>query len=449
MGRNDMKTRFLTLVLFLGFLVYWQPRARAVQIDEYGILFQSVLNNMTDNYAWQRDEHGNPIIGNWDLDEMYDSTLFAPDILYRLAADPDYGDEAARARVRSLADDTIAYEVDVLLQYILGDDTVMLEAFAGAPCLIDAYRATGDYTFNLIVTLALGIANGIIAEEPNFIGDYMGYVCAHGLLAYYAMYFADVEKAVSGLLAQDIAMDVLATAVARYWDGGEERFWPIYNLYEDAWMLMGLAYAYGATADTEYKYMADAVMAGIDTNLWDDVSGDGGYWEYEDYYYKPSLGPWKKLSTHERIARGMLHWYEVTGDADYLDQARKMLDYTEQHLCTEDLYQPGETVCYHHWTEVSGLPHLISDPEDPGYDPYYENPFCTGCNFNLLIDIYLLNKFVQESEDYPRPIGVCGMLTSGPGVGSGLASLGTVLLILPGVFGLACKRVYRKRGYPI
>ncbi len=63
--------------------------------------------------------------------------------------------------------------------------------------------------------------------------------------------------------------------------------------------------------------------------------------EYTDFMYKPEPGPWKKLSTHERLARAMLHWFEFTGDAAYLDQARKMLDYVETHLCTEDCYQPG------------------------------------------------------------------------------------------------------------
>jgi hypothetical protein len=244
-----------------------------------------------------------------------------------------------------------------------------------------------------------------------------------------------------GYLAQGIGLQALDTAVQRYWDSVEERFWPIYNLYEDGWMLMGLAYGYGITGDVEYKYMADAVMAEIDTNLWDDVTGDGGYWEYTDYMYKPELGRWKKLSTHERIARAMLHWFEVTGDPDYLDQARKMLDYVEAHLCTEDCYQPGEKVCYHHWTEVSGLPHLISDPDDPGYDPYYENPFCTGCNFNLLIDIYLLNKFVQQSGNYPREIGPCGTLVTGTASTSTKALAGMLLLSLPGLFIPALRRL--------
>jgi hypothetical protein len=103
-------------------------------------------------------------VGNWDADEMYDSTLFAPDILYRLARDPDYGDEAARQRVRVLADRTVDFEL--------------------------------------------------------------------------------------GYLAQDIGFQALEDAVKKYRDPVEERFWPIYNLYEDGWMLMGLAYAYGITGES-------------------------------------------------------------------------------------------------------------------------------------------------------------------------------------------------------
>ena len=440
-----MKKRLVILFICFGLSTFTLSDLQAVTVDEYGDLFSAVLTNMMDNYAWQLDEQGNPIVGNWDMDEMYDSTLFAPDILYRLAGDPDYGDGEARARALDLADQTVAYEMKILGHYLLGDDSLMLEAFAGAPCLIDAYRAKGGVSYSLILTAALSIVQGILAEDPNFLGDYMGYVCAHGLVGFYALYFADVEGAFLGYLAQNIGLQVIDATIQQYWDPVEERFWPIYNLYEDGWTLMGLAYAYGITANVDYKYMADAVMAEIDTNLWDDVTGDGGYWEYTDYMYKPELGRWKKLSTHERTARAMLHWFEVTGDADYLDQARKMLDYVEAHLCTGDCYQPGQTVCYHHWTEVSGLPHLISDPDDPGYDPYYEYPFCTGCNFNLLIDIYLLNKFAQASGDYPRTMGICGTLVSGSASTPAKASAGIALLALPGVFIVVRKRAAGRR----
>ena len=438
-----MKRRYLALLLCLVLSLSAAGAAQAVTIDEYGDLFHAVLDNMMDHYAWEDDEFGNPIIGNWDGDEMYDSTLFAPDILYRLALDPDYGDEAARERAFVLAEQTVEYETGVLFEYLFGNEAVMMEAFAGAPCLIDAFKVSRNPFYNLVLTAALSRVRGIVAEEPNFLGDYMGYVCANGLVGFYSLYFADVEKILTAGGAQDIGLEVIGETIERYWDDEAGRFWPIDNLYENGWMLMGLAYAYGATANGEYKVMADAVMHEIDTNLWDDVSGDGGYWEYEDYTYKPALGRWKKLSTHERIARAMLHWFEVTGDTGYLDQARKMLTYTEGHLCAEDCCQPGETVCYHHWTETTGLPHAIADPEDPGYDPYYDNPFCTGCNFNLLIDIYLLNKFVQEADNYPRPIGACGRLASGRAPIA--ASAGGLMLVLPAAFILVMKRF---RGRP-
>jgi len=441
-----MKTPLRAGFLVFTVLLLTGGAASAVTLDEYGALFDAVLNNMMDHYTWQLDDQGNPIVGNWDQDEMYDSTLFAPDILYRLSADPDYGDEAARARVLTLADQTIQYENQVLWKYLLGDDSVMMEAFAGAPCLIDALKAKGGFGNTLIIWAAIGMVRDILTEDPNFLGDYMGYVCAHGLSAFYGLYFADVDKLLFGKDAQDTALEIIGWAVDKYWDDSAGRFWPIDNLYEDGWMLMSLAYAYGATADESYRSMADAVMAEIDTNLWDTENPEAGYWEYAPYMYKPSLGRWKKLSTHERIARAMLHWYEVTGKTDYLDQARKMLDYTEANLCTEDLYQPGQTICYHHWTEVSGLPHWISDPENPGYDPYYDHPFCTGCNFNLLIDIYLLNKFTQESEDYPRPVGsVCGLLVSGCGPAAG-GGIGMLLLALPGIAALALRRTFRMPG---
>lgn len=437
----------LSVLLVLALVAAFPAAGRGVVLNEYGDLFDAVLSNLIDNYAWELDEEGRPIVGNWDRDEMYDSTLFAPDILFRLAADPDTGDETVRAQMRTLAWQTVNYEMSLLMRYLLGDDGVKLEAFAGAPCLIDALRASGDWIYNLILTGAMIMVRDIVMQEPNFLGEYMGYVCAYGLVGYYALSFADVEKHLTGQMAEEIGLQVLDVAVQRHWVEEDGRFWPIYNLYEDGWMLMGLAYAYGVTGNEEYKTMADLVMEEIDTSLWDTANPTGGYWEYEPYMYKPELGRWKKLSTHERIARGMLHWFEVTGDPAYLDQARKMLDYTRDNLCVEDCYQPGRIMCYHHWTEVTGLPHMVSDESDPRYDPYYPHPFCTGCNFNLLIDIYLLNKFVQESGKYPRRIGACGTVASvEPGRDSAWASaVGGAVLALPLLCVAVLKRRYRGR----
>ena len=193
-----MRKHYVILLLCLGLAAFSTSAAKAVTVDEYGDLFDAVLNNMLDNYAWELDGQGNPIVGNWDGDEMYDSTLFAPDILYRLSRDPDYGDDAARARVLGLADQTVDFEMDKLGQYLLGDDSVMLEDFAGAPCIIDAFREKRRPTHNLVLTAALYIVQGIIAEDPNFLGDYMGYVCANGLVGFYALYFADVEGLLTG-----------------------------------------------------------------------------------------------------------------------------------------------------------------------------------------------------------------------------------------------------------
>jgi len=293
-----------------------------------------------------------------------------------------------------------------------------IETFAGAPCLIDALKFTGDPGYGDTARAAIFAARDILARHPNPFGDSVGYVGAYGLFAYAAFYFADVQKNLFGLMAQDAFLRLMNEAIRSYWDASAGVFRPVYSLYEDGYMLMGLAYAYGATGNETYRSMADAVMAHHDALLWDD-----GYWEYD--------GARKSLSAHESLARAALHWFEVTGDASYLDQARKMLSYAEEHLCAEDLDHPGETICYNDWTPGGGL----------------SESRCTGRNFSLLDDIYLLNMFVQESGNYPRPIGVgCGRLVSGSAPASAQASAGTVLLALPAGFVLVLKRARRRRA---
>ncbi len=614
-----MRVWLMAITLCFGLSLFAVNGSRAVTVDEYGTLFHAVLNNMMDNYAWQEDPQGNPIVGNWDEDMLSDATLFAPYLLYRLAYDLDYGTPADRVRVLTLADQTADYEMDLLSEYMrwkegkfdissvpvsqgdflyfvvtpngtngcdstaldvtiqqglttwnlasdfrlfpdqtnpnpdshgnsevwyfmqsatndhddptmytllgnfitnafviegleqwqgtessspngslpavginatgavqditaglswepsvirihpalrnnmvvgwrspidgqvrihgsfaqldvscgngikwfidtdigtiaqgtlpLGSDTP-IGIFAGAPCLIDAMKFTGDPQYGAMGRSAIFTARDIIVQDPNPFGDSVGYVGAYGLFAYSAFYFADEQQDLTGLIAQNAYLAAINEATRKYWDVFRGVFWPVYSLFEDGYMLMGLAYAYGATGNETYKNMADAVMAHHDTFLWND-----GYWEYDRSR--------KSLSAHEGLARGMLHWFEVTGDEFYLDQARKMLDYAEAHLCTEDLNHPGETICYSDWTPSGGLSERLS----------------TGCNFNLLNDIYLLNKFVQESENYPRPIGVggCGKLVSGPALPATKASAGTVILALPVGFILVLKRTRRKR----
>jgi LPXTG-motif cell wall-anchored protein len=57
-----------------------------------------------------------------------------------------------------------------------------------------------------------------------------------------------------------------------------------------------------------------------------------------------------------------------------------------------------------------------------------------------LIDIYLLNKFVQESGLYPRPAGPLGTMVTGTASTPPRALAGMLLLSLPGLFILARKR---------
>jgi hypothetical protein len=332
----------------------------AVEIIEYKHLFNNILDNLVENYTWENNE-----VGNWDKDMMYDSTLFAPDILFQLSSDSDFRTEGERMKLFNLAKDTINYEMRNFIKLLIGKGE-LIETFAGIPSFIDAYEQTRNPVFSFILWLVTLQSYDILKKEPNPLGEYIGYYGAHGLVSYYILDFSMKENSFLSPLSRSIGLNIIDKA-DKY--SGK-------TFYEDGWVLMALSHAYRISGDKKYKQEADFIILTLE-KFWD--REQGGYWEQSKNI---TLGRRKKLSTHERTARGLIHWYEVTGDKKYLDKTRDILDFTERVLC-------DESICYHHWTEFGHL------PQECEIDPYYEDPLCTGCNFNLLIDIYLLNKAIS------------------------------------------------------
>jgi hypothetical protein len=389
-------------------------------------MFHEILENLRTNY-WSPD-------GNWQGDWMYDASALAPKALYR------FGMNAGDADLVQKANITIERNLDLIVELITGGSTNPLEALMALPSGLEAvefysgdrYR---DFPLELLGWVSLGLSKGLIEQDPNPLGNYVGYVFGLGTYAYSAMELGRIVRGLPGLTAAAWGLDTLDVANTRYWveesyggveygyywdDDPQHPFNQRMSSFVNGPMLLALAMAYGVTRDEGYRSLADALVTGINSRLWDEDRG--GYAAHLD------LLDAKDLSGNNAYIIALLELYNVTGEMAYLDRARETLDFIERDLFIPDRDHPGYFICSHDWREGSG-----TNPD-----------FCTGCNFAQLYSIYRLNELVQNGPVHPNPVPVCGQL---PGHQRSAADrvLHAAMLMLPLLAILQLRRNLRQK----
>lgn len=363
----------------------------AVVLNEYGDMFQKILENLRTNY-WSTD-------GDWQGDMSFDAAVAAPRILY------PYGLDEGDQDLIDKANRTVDRNFDMILKVLGGDSSDLIEALIGSPSGVDAiqYYSGEKYRSFPLTILAwsiLTLSDGFIKEVPNPMGDYAGYIFELGTYAYTSTYYASVVKGLPGFTVFNNASGAIELADQRYWttdtgNGNECGYYydndPQHHPFDnrmDSWangpMLAELAMAYGVTHNNEYLSKATKVLGCFDAYLWD--RNRGGYGADLD---DPSI---KGLSDNNAFLRGLLDLYYVTGNLAFLNRAREILDFIERDMLIEDNQNPGYFICAHDWK--------------PSFGP--SKDFCTGCNFFQLENIYRLNKLVENGPICPSPISVCG-----------------------------------------
>jgi len=134
-------------------------------------------------------------------------------------------------------------------------------------------------------------------------------------------------------------------------------------LYPNAMMIVANCLAYQASGEEQYLRRAEATLENIQA-LKD--ADQGNYRSpYSAELMGAETGDYSTLSSQLYTVTALYLLYESTGDAEYMNDARDMLEF----ICT---YLRDEGRLVHHW--IDGRP---AQPDDPEY-------YCSGCNFQAM-----------------------------------------------------------------
>ncbi len=147
---------------------------------------------------------------------------------------------------------------------------------------------------------------------------------------------------------------------------------PEIYLMADGYMVYTLVEAYRYTGDPEHLDRARRVVAAMVRILGD--SDAGGFYAMPPAL--PSLG-YKSLSTNSYAFKACALLYHATGEPEYLDMARSVIDFL-----LDDLYKGG--VVYHHVYEGLACTGDI---------------WCPGCNFRILQYMDYLDDLEKNGPD--------------------------------------------------
>ena len=92
---------------------------------------------------------------------------------------------------------------------------------------------------------------------------------------------------------------------------------PVRDLYDHTFILLAQAWMFRLTGDARYQHEADSLLAYLDREFADPA---GGYAESQGGALLP-----RRQNPHMHFFECMLAWYEVCGDASYLDRAEAVM----------------------------------------------------------------------------------------------------------------------------
>lgn len=303
--------------------------------------------------------------GDW-AEDFGDATAFAPPALLSL------GLRTCDERLVGLAVETLEHQ-EFLVRHFLEvmEGPGAAEVLIGGIGLIEAYRLGGDARWaraadellaDLLDTAALF---GDYLYAPMLDTDPYGPTAVTGIVAAQALRYVDVVDPTDDARLER-ALEIAAAVDRAAWDatGGFYRAAPDepeLDLYPNVAMMIVWTLAHRLTGESSYRERAEALFAAIQP-LRLAFAGDAAYHSL----YSSSVPDYVSLSSQNYLVLALRFLAEETGDPAYLDEARVVLSFVESHL-----YWHG--MAWHHW-------------ENGARASWY----CTGCNFQLLYDLWLL-----------------------------------------------------------
>lgn len=386
-----MRTRsyLLRLGAFLAAAQIACGNAHATEEREFAEMFDKILLNLRTNY-WDPS-------GNIKGDSMYDGPAFAPYLLLNWGKDRgdaeltrrgfkvvDYELSLLKKLPKSLAQDLLNGRVSPQTQELF------IETSSGAPGLVDGFdhKAKWEYASALatLVPLVRAVVYQIDTTGDNPMCERLGCLTILGASAVFSFRTADVAWGSLEYRAEAVgtyALDVLE----KYWSPAAGAYQLRENedlsAFEHGAILMALAWGYGHTGKEEYRTRFDRVLQTMEQMFNVEVGGYRDYLRGDDGLY---------LASNLSISNSLLVMYAHTGNGSYLDRARAILSFIQSKLFYPDIYElrnPNYWIAHHHWSEEEGMAH----------------DHCTGSNYFLLGNIYLLNALIAGDGPSGLPVG--------------------------------------------
>lgn len=319
--------------------------------------FETILQRLLADF-WSAD-------GDWQGDMQGDATAFAPALLFALGLERGDADLTARAVT------TVKHEIELVEQLIQTTELTQ-GALIGFPALADGHTHGADSRCETLLSLGLIAGHSIITTKPETILPYLfDLATVYGTGSY--MSFIGYE-ALGVEVLKDKGLDLIARADAECWDEEQGLYsWTEVPDWPQATMMLALTRAYRATGDAALLTRCERILQSMKGCCWDEEQGGYfGHWGQEK----------KGLSGNNNMTWALLELYDLTGQAEYLQTAQRILEW----ILTADIYAADEGLLYHHWEDTTG--------EHPGRADYY----CTGCNFSTLLNIHRFNELRARSR---------------------------------------------------
>lgn len=164
---------------------------------------------------------------------------------------------------------------------------------------------------------------------------------------------------------------------------------PEINTYEHAFALLGYAWHYKTTQDTNSIALAEACYQLLNEQLGD--TENGGFFSSTDDHSLRSQNP------HMHMFEAMMTWYEVTGDQKWLTRAGKLYDLFSTRFLESNFLREL-------YAEDLNPTHALSENLDPGH--HYEwiwllSHYAKLAKIDVQFQINILLKFAQKFGHSP------------------------------------------------
>jgi hypothetical protein len=329
-----------------------EPADAATPFSE---MYQGILERLTTEVPVNE--------GDWGED-FGDATAFAPPALLSI------GFATCDEELIRLANETLAHEEFLVRHYLeVMDGTGADEVLIGGIGLIEAYRLNPDPRWATAAERLMALLRDTVALFGDYLDsaaidvDPYGPTAVTGIVAAELLRYVEVVDPAATELV-DAALHIAAAIDEAAWDatGGfyrSSRDNPVLDLYPNVAMMIVWTLAYRHTGDPAHLARAEALFDAIQPLRLDPL---GAYHSL----YSSSVPDYVSLSSQNYLVFGLQFLDEDSGDPRYLEEATTILNFVQSHL-----YDNG--MAWHHWENAERA-----------------TWYCTGCNFQLLYDLWML-----------------------------------------------------------